>query len=968
MNYTFGLVLAVLACLAICSVQADNFSDVVTQLARFQNPQTGGFGNTSPVETSLQATSDALFLSQLYGLSTKLNTLYIHEFLEGHRTQSNGFASASGKPADIESTLYSVLSYKYLETPVPNVESVVKFILSLVDDSGLFKDRVGGQPSLRASFQAVATLNALDLVKELPVGQANKLSALLQSSIKHEGAISRFEYPGVPSLHATFYGLYILQSFEAASAFSNLNAIKAFVLNQQLVNGGFAAELNGQEADYESTYFALATLELMERITLEEDDLVSEIQLQQFVYFLRRVPGNLHEITLSHKSLALTQLVSDVFKVFIEYGVPVKSNKIVQGTVIRPEVLVRAFSGPSHPGFDATLTYILEDGSAKSFDLEWDHDKQRYISKESIQTAGYTGSLKFQFDLGLNVFGISELVLTQTAEKAIGYGINVIATATHTTGRTIEVGDVVSAGTQFEFDTRLFNKTTQSIRSGDFDVEFTVQDSSKNVVYKETLDGRGNTEPFTFSYNLQSTYYPPGEFTFSFSVIRTDGTLHSSETLQYELSVPLVASDIRFNSQYEAPELTLGSQLQVTIVPATLSDASPHPLSAATQPRQFFMDIVSRSNGVVLQSIAGVSKGESVTFEYTVPSTFEGLGSYEVVFRYVSAYGRQVQLENYNSQEGELYEESSPVVLNVQSDLVVEILEAPTNTNLNYGTEVTFRAKVTDRKTNQLLSNVGKRGGLFLTLNHRDEARDRTFTSAKQAAVSEGDEFLVSWEINPNAVNGESEIRLVAEGADGVEVPLVVSGTGKPYSLKVNIGGDIKESYEVFSTSDYYTSRTAFVVQFGLSCDGHALKDVKLRASVSDSNGKVLFTVPVGVSGDQYVASWTTDHADSPSGTYTVDIYRETDHTRAAESDEWKQKQLRAKQREAELAGTTFDEAEFLSTLKDVSVQPLFTVNIPHSEVKLRGLFVRPEVILGVVVFAGWLYFDRIKLRLSQLH
>merc|ERR1712100_812273 len=195
------------------------------------------------------------------------------------------------------------------------------------------------------------------------------------------------------------------------------------------------------------------------------------------------------------------------------------------------------------------------------------------------------------------------------------------------------------------------------------------------------------------------------------------------------------------------------------------------------------------------------------------------------------------------------------------------------------------------------------------------------------------------------AASGDGTLVLIAEGPGGDDIPILVAG--KLFSTAVNIGGDIKENVTTFSSDDYYSSQTAFIVQFDLSCNSVPLRDVKLRAVV--------------VFDDKYIASWNSLHIDSPSGDYIVKFYREADQQRASDNEEWKQKQLRAKQREAGLSGEKFNEQAYLASLETVEIEPLFTVNVPHTMVSRGGLPFGTEWLILIPVTIGFLYFDNVK-------
>jgi len=947
-RYTIPLVFVVLCCVAF--VSADNFVNIAQQVSRFQDVS-GPFFNSFGEDPSLQASADALFLASTYGSLSKINTIAVLEYVETLRTNTNGFSRVRGASADAEATMNAVLCFTYSQSVPSNPELITNYVLSLLDSSSmLFARSTGGSGNLMSTYHAINTLRALNTLDQVPSEVVSRLGGFLQGLLT-EG---RFEYPGLSPLQATYYSLYIATSFNQIKL-SGVEDVAPFVVGQQSRPGFFA--------DYHSGFFALGSLELLEKITT--DDYVNQINGEALYQFVKNVPVDLSSTAAAHKSLMFTSIFGDFFKFVTDFGTPSRSTQVVQGTPLLPEVFVRALGGPSHSGFDVTLTYFYEDGSTYTTDLLWDNERQKYTSEQPIDTTNFIGTISFRFELNLNIYEVGVITFEQKTERFVGYGLTVVPTATHTTGRTILEGESVTAGTDFQFDVKVFNSSVRNLKAGDFGVEMNLFDSSNALIANEQITAVGNDAAFEFSYSLREMSYPQGEFSFSFAVTDPEGNPRTVETVVYELSGNMVATDIDISGGSDNT-FSVGNTIKVQITPANFAEGKTVPLTDTNakgesigNQRHYFMDITPRGSNVVLQSVPALNQAGVCKFEYPIATDFSSLGPLSLSFRYQSFTGKTVFLDNFDSLEKELSQE--PLEVEVDADLSLEIIEQPSTTNFFYGNEITFRVRVTDKTSGSVL-NVGRRGGVFLTLSHRDERRDRTFVSTKQAAVQQDGELVISWEINPNAVSGPGTLSIIAEGAAS-EIPLAVNG--KPFTLPVTIGGDIRETHSVFTTTDFFTLRTAFVLEFGLSCNSVALKNVKLKAVVS-VNGEEVETVPVGLNSDRYVASWATAHTESPSGVYRVDVYREADQARAAEEQEWKQKQLRQKRQEASIAGTPFNEEEFLASLGDVSVQPLFSVDIPHKEVRRGGLPVRIEVFIGAILLASYLYMDWQKLKINK--
>jgi len=947
-------VAAILLVFALALTAQAAFNDAPQQLVRFQDTQSGAFLSNVNAAPSLEATQDALFLSALYGLGNKINTFQTEQYLQSLRTRDNGYASFAEGSATLEATYNAVISYGYIGQEVPSSNAVVKFVLGLVADDNLFANTAGGRGNIKSTYQAVAVLKALDSVSSLPANVNSGITSALTAALTDASTGKYFAFTGVPAIKSNYYGVFIWDALndDVVSA----DEIGQFVVSQQAPNGAFYADLEHTSLSFESSSLAAATLGLLKPHTTS--DPLAQVNTYALFDYCRQVSADLTEAAAAHRAVAHTGHFADNFKFIVEYGgVETRGQVILQGTQMRPELVVRSFNGPSHSNLDVSLQYTLAGEAPKTVQMTWDKDVQKYIAFQGIDTSNRIGSITFEYEIVLDVFGVFPPVkFNQNSAKSVGYKINIIPTATHTiTGSAINEGETVSAGTEFEFDVKLANKTHSNIKNGDFDVVFSVLDSSYVAIHEEVTSAAGNADVFRFVYSFTESNIPSGDLIFVVAVKDSNGATYSNEAVTYKFTVPMIASDIQISKR----QLTLDDDLTVSFVPATYPDMREAvPLStvnAQSERRKFFLDIAT-TNGDVVRSPAGVYSNGRYVFDVEIPSSYDSLGAFTLSFRYESATGEEIDLDNYDSENREVFEE--PLSFEVTADLDAELLEQPSGSSFHYGNQAVYRFRVKDKLTGSTVG-VGTRGGVFLALSHYDEAKGKSYVSTKLPAQrSEDDELVINWLVNPNAVSGKGSLRLVAEGAGGDDIPLLVNG--KAFTSEVEIGGDIVENFEVYSTSDFYSSQTAFVVQFDLSCEGTPLRDVKLRALVF-YGGEQIHSFPVGVSGDSYVTSWNSVHLKSPSGEYTVQFFREADQQRAAENEENRQKQLRAKQREAELTGEAFNEQKFLASLETVEVEPLFSVSIPHYQVSRGGLPFSSHWLVLVPALLAFLFFDNIK-------
>lgn len=82
----------------------------------------------------------------------------------------------------------------------------------------------------------------------------------------------------------------------------------------------------------------------------------------------------------------------------------------------------------------------------------------------------------------------------------------------------------------------------------------------------------------------------------------------------------------------------------------------------------------------------------SYTFSFVVPKTFDHLGTNLITFLYKPTQGSDIELLNYDSKVGELYDESSLLSLTVQSELyMADVKETAKSGSYSYGQELTFK-------------------------------------------------------------------------------------------------------------------------------------------------------------------------------------------------------------------------------------------------------------------------------------
>jgi hypothetical protein len=302
--------------------------------------------------------------------------------------------------------------------------------------------------------------------------------------------------------------------------------------------------------------------------------------------------------------------------------------------------------------------------------------------------------------------------------------------------------------------------------------------------------------------------------------------------------------------------------------------------------RTFLLDVKS-PGGVLLHSVKGSSQTGRVAFELPLSATFDSIGTQLISFRFIAANGDTVQLANYDSAAGELYDESNAVAFSVPVDLVFQPLgDKPAASAFVYGADIAYNFNVKD-SISGLALKAGKveAANVYLSLRAADGGRGQVSVHIPAKASAKG--LAINWSINPNAVRGVGVVELAAEDADGNSYPLHEEGKKENVQLSVNIGGDIAVKHETISSTVFDrrgNPKTAFVVKFSLACKGKALTGAALKAVVEHVSEAGVATavasgLPVATSGSAYEVSWSSAGR-SPSGTYRIRFYREADRVR----------------------------------------------------------------------------------------
>jgi hypothetical protein len=982
-------VLAFLAFLSLALVSLGapagqrNYIDVVTHLERFQTPA-GGFSLVEGGKPSLEATSNALFLSSLFALRKKINQQEVARYLQTLENGDYGYGKTAGASSDLESVRQAVLSYQHLGMAVPNVGNVASFIKSLYDSqTNLFAPRVGEKGDLKSTALAFQALEYLgELQRQWVQDIFEKVRTFLGKHVQlANNAHFSFEEKALSAVSANYYGV-VLGSYVGFD-FVSLPKWASFVVAlQSPQDGGFFTGPDRRAMTPESTAHAVATLRLLQQTKGNTEQFVNAIAGDSLVKYVVSVPGDLRSVAQAHLAVALSNVFSRNFETRVHYEFLRASGsagkKVVQGTQLKPVISVKTFDGMPHAGLDveAVITYESTGETVKTkLQLKGEH----YASNDFFDTTNRLGAMDFHYTISCYVVGVGEISFDLHDAKQVGYGVAVDARARlDVADKQFAQGETVAVGTDFAFGVSLHNQTHSDLHSGDFNVVFSVLDSSLVAIHSETVDGKQNAKPIRFTYTLKTSSLPAGDLVFKFDIVSATGVVHTTEVVKYHLSVPMIATQITFEGVAEgAPKYKIGETVRVTIEPASFPDlrtVAPYPAKNvsgkdASDQRKFVMDVHSRG-GALLRTVAGKAQSSQdsskYVFEVPVTATLDSIGVNVVSFRYVTVSGASFDLSNYDSRLGEVIEDSASLFYTVNANLqTVDVEEQPKATTFAYGQTIEFRFRVKDSLSG-LYVHKGENGqaNVYLSLKHTDETKGKEFVSANVAAEevinATGEKvFVIEWAINPNAVQGAGVLSLSAQDADGNVIDLHDATTKKPVQLDVTVGGDIQVEHVSYSTSDAATYReTAFVIQFGLTCQNESLKSAQLRASVYRDGQLVASFLPVATNDEGvYSVSWGGSHDATPSGVYTLKFFREVDRKRAVEAHEFQEKRKKREEqlKQIEEGSETASEADKEELIVENIVSPLFEISHSHSAPSTSKLPIRAEVILAFLLGGAFL-------------
>jgi hypothetical protein len=944
-------------CLLLALTQAEfvrkkSLTSIVSHLPEYR-AETGGYRSSPSHSSSSQATAHTIFLANLFGQRNKLSNETILNYLDSLRNTDGGFGRDSGLASDIESTYYFVLAHKYLGIDVPLPTHIARFVETLTTkDNILISSRYGEARDLKSTVQGY---QILDLLYSLSVPQKAAIREYLNT---HKKQVKNFSYFSFPEDHtltdvaANYYGIQLgrVADFQFDETFANT------LINQQSPEGGFFPSFPQQGvATVESTYQAVLSLHAIGQYHLSRANVANIRSFFEHTNF-----DNLNSAYQAHYALALSGSIRDNFVISFTLRDSASSESVgegvkavTQGTLLTPVLRVRTPEGQDITEFSVS-GQVQHQGLTNRIDFNYSPNQQAFVGRSTFDTTNKFGHLVYDITIRSHIYGLPDTKIDLQYAKEIGYSINVKSSAKNEiTGKHIEENEVVAVGSSFAFFLSLSNTTNKFVQ-GDFTVGFTVFDSSVVTLASETQNCIDNIKDIEFNYQLTSSNLPAGKLIFRFDVTdNKEQRPHSVTTLFYILEIPMIAANITFQDNADnEPYFQVGERVRVSMVPASFYDLRNVQNFPVDSNRKFSLQI-SSGNKRLLRTVPGKlsNEGGAYFFDFVVLNTFDSIGSQQISFVYTTYDNHSIPLANFNSRFEELYEESDALNFTVLAEpQLVDVRESPRAQDFHYGNEISYRFRVKDLRSGLYLlpSAYNPTATVYLALEHHSAASSaagpRYFRSALVPASLVGQEFVIGWPINANAIQGSGVLILFAQDADGRPIEIYESSNKRLYRLQVNIGGQIDVSEKILSGADISgaLSQTAFLVEFELSCEKKNLKDAQLVCLVEE-NGQLVSRLPVAsnpVTG-KYSVSYAHPEK-STSSSYHLTFYREIDRLRAADID-----------------GSAKEDTTETSAK---AVRPLFELDVDYTVSSFSGLPVRTEFLFLVVLGSafGALTYKRI--------
>lgn len=183
------------------------------------------------------------------------------ELLEQLRTSDGGYAKTiEGHAGSTYQTFLVLLCLELIDTPVPNPDDVVRFLINQrQQDGGFLEIRVGKRSGTNPT---AAAIGALRVLRRIDSTIADEVVDFLLDVQTDEGGFRANARIPVPDLLSTFTACVTLADVNALAEIEVDSALR-YALSMQRLSGGFCGFEFDTAEDVEYTFYGLGTLALL---------------------------------------------------------------------------------------------------------------------------------------------------------------------------------------------------------------------------------------------------------------------------------------------------------------------------------------------------------------------------------------------------------------------------------------------------------------------------------------------------------------------------------------------------------------------------------------------------------------------------------------------------------------------------------------------------------------------------------
>ncbi|EAY12039.1 hypothetical protein TVAG_038850 [Trichomonas vaginalis G3] len=798
----------------------------------------GGFFEVAGQEPTAELTYHAIYLGFTYGLFKNMDFSNAQRFVTSLRNRDGGAGMSPGQKSSVEATYYYFKAATIILPNALDIPSVVEFLKNHYDsNSGLFRDTLDSDPTVRATHFAYLTLNKLE----------NELTWLntfaIRNYITDHTQDDRFSFDGIDEINAQIYGTAISRAISLQS-----NNYRADQYSKKLISDGIKAK--------NITLYQIGNL--LNALNQEgSSDVPEELKNPD-------IPETINDL------FSLTRLLvsQGIFEKLldIELFAITTDNQVLElgrggltlGQVVRPAAVARILKRFVNPYLAINLTTTI--GEEKSVDTKLDFDERNGVWMGDRYTqATKLGQLTFDIQTWLPIREGHQVDVTKNIQTSVSLPVDISCDVTASAEEIIPVGGIIEPGAAVKSVLHGRFEDGIEVEEGTM-ATFAVYDSSEALLFYDSADFKLD-HTFQWIFDPKNPI-PDGYVKFSVEIGDRQHDIHTRKEFRYLYHANMTVISHKINS---TPKL--GELLKVSMVPGVIVDGAVEQFNdeksfgedlkdASTE--GFFpsgpaeaqkYQMVLKCGNAIAKTVDGeikvVEHNITVEFETTVDENIDLATGFNIEFVFKNSEGFTVPL---SLQE--------PIAVTLNSEIIAEQvkgLEKPQK--LTYGQTIKAELVVKEK-------NVGKTllpGLAFpvILLKKGDRVVAEQTATCDQKGL-ESVEFTIDASVPSGKLTAEIVVRKGEE-----YLPLEFNE--KKLTQEYEIEGQIVFDHKIVQTSD------AITIDYTTMFNNKAITGGFFVAKVMTPDGQVAANLPAAQTLSKSRISIPTQFL---RGEYTVDLYR----------------------------------------------------------------------------------------------